>query len=168
MMRKYLVQLLAFFVVIFLQVLVFDNIQVSGYVNPYIYVLFLLLLPFETPNWLLLLMAFLLGLFIDFLSSTPGLHTVATLVMAFVRPYLLIYIAPRNGYEEGLLPRVSHYGLAWFTRYAVLMILIHHLFLFYVEVLTFENFFYTLLRVVLSTVFSSLFVILSQFLIFRK
>ncbi|MFZ4059415.1 MAG: rod shape-determining protein MreD, partial [Ferruginibacter sp.] len=66
-----------FFLLILLQVLVFNNMHLNGYINPYVYVLFILLLPFETPQWLLLISAFLLGFGVDLFSDTMGMHTAA-------------------------------------------------------------------------------------------
>ena len=93
--------LLRFAVLVLVQVLILNNIQISGYLNPYVYVLFVLLLPFETPNWLLLVVAFLLGLSIDLFSQTPGIHAFATVFMAFFRPFILNVLSPRDGYGCG-------------------------------------------------------------------
>jgi rod shape-determining protein MreD len=64
--------------VILTQVLILNQLQVSGYLNPYFYVLFILLLPVSTPQYLVLLLAFLTGFTIDFFTDTPGLHATAT------------------------------------------------------------------------------------------
>ncbi len=160
--------IIRFVLLVLLQVLVFNNIQFSGYLNPYIYVLFILLMPFETPRWLLLMAGFGLGLTIDIFSNTLGIHAAATVFMSFLRPYILNFIAPRDGYEIGSYPRLSFYGFKWFFRYSFILIFAHHFVLFYLEVFDFSNFFLTLLRVVLSTAFSALFVVLSQYIIFRQ
>ena len=89
------------FLVLF-QVLVLDNIQLGGYLNPFMYVLFILLMPFETPGWVLLFSAFLLGGSIDLFEHTPGMHASAAVFMAFLRPAVLKLIAPREGYEPNL------------------------------------------------------------------
>ena len=68
MIKQILNFTLLFVFLVLLQVLVLNNIQLSGYINPYFYVLFILLLPFETANWLLLILAFALGISIDVLS----------------------------------------------------------------------------------------------------
>jgi hypothetical protein len=160
--------ILRFFILILAQILIFNNIQFSGYINPYIYILFIILMPFETPKWMLLVSAFLLGLTMDIFSDTLGMHAIATLFMAFLRPYVLNIISPHDGYEPGTFPRVSYYGLAWFTRYAFILIIAHHFVLFYIEIFRFGNFFSTLLRVILSTIFSLGFIVLSQFFVYRR
>lgn len=159
---------LRFIVLVLLQVLVFNNIQINGYINPYIYVLFILLLPFETPGWLILLVSFALGFSIDLFAGTIGIHTSATLFMGFVRPLILTLLSPRDGYDPGTFPRVHYYGPLWFLKYAAILVFTHHLFLFYIEVFRFADFFHTLFRVVLSTLFTLLIVFLSQYVIYRK
>jgi rod shape-determining protein MreD len=157
---------LLFVLLIMLQILLFNNIQFSGYVNPYVYLMFILLLPVEIPSWLLLLSAFLTGMVMDFFSGTPGMHSFATVLAGFVRPYILRVISPRDGYDPGSSPSMVTYGIRWFLTYTLLMVLIHHTALFYVEVFRFTDFFRTMLRVLLSSFFSITFILLLE--IYRK
>lgn len=157
-----------FVILVLLQVLVLDNIQLGGFLNPYVYVLFILLMPFETPGWLLLTMSFFLGLSVDFFEHTPGMHASASVFMAYLRPAVLNMISPREGYEPASFPRVLFYGFGWFLKYSLILVFAHHLFLFYMEVFSFSDFFNTFTRVILSTLFTSSLIMLSQYLIFRK
>ncbi|HRW62228.1 MAG TPA: rod shape-determining protein MreD [Bacteroidales bacterium] len=157
-----------FILLVFLQVFIFNNIQFSGFINPYIYIIFILLLPFETPKWLILFLAFLLGLTVDLFTNTIGMHSSATVFMAFLRPYLLKVLAPRDGYEAETLPQLNYYGFGWFLRYASVLVIVHHLFLFYIEVFSFSNFFFTLLRVILSSIFSIFLIVISQYFFYSK
>lgn len=168
MIRLLFANLFRFVLLIALQILLFNRIQVSGYLNPYFYVLFILLLPFETPNWLLLISSFVLGLGVDLFSGTPGMHTMACTLMGFARPFILDTLSPRDGYKANTSPRISFYGLEWFLRYTILLVVIHHFALFYIEVFKWTAFWHTLLRVILSTLFSTFFMVASQFFIFRK
>jgi rod shape-determining protein MreD len=152
-----------FIVLLLLQVLLFNNIQFSGYINPYIYVMFILLLPVEIPSWLLMIICFFTGLTVDFYNGTPGVHTSATVFSGFIRPYLLRLTSPRDGYEAGAIPSMAVYGFRWFLFYSGVMVLSHHIFLFYMEVFRFTDFFSTLLRVLLSTVFSVIFILLIEY-----
>jgi rod shape-determining protein MreD len=157
-----------FIVLILVQVLVLNNIQFSGYINPFLYVLFILLLPFQTPVYLLLFLGFILGLSIDIFSNTPGIHSSATVFLAYIRPYVLELLSGRDSQEKGFSPRIKVLGLAWFLKYTVILVLCHHIFLFYVEVFTFSGAFYTLLRSLLSSVLSIILVIISQYIIFKN
>ncbi|MBN1108600.1 MAG: rod shape-determining protein MreD [Bacteroidales bacterium] len=153
-----------FILLILLQVLFFNNIQFSGYVNPYVYIMFILLLPVEMPAWLLLILSFFTGLVMDLFSGTPGMHASASLVAGFIRPYVLRITSPRDGYEPGANPSMLVYGLKWFLIYASLIIFVHHLVLFYLEVFRFADFFRTLLRVILSFLFSLSFIVLLEYI----
>ena len=157
-----------FVMVVLFQVLVMDNVMLNGYMVPYVYLLFILLMPFETLRWIVLISGFMLGLGIDLFEHTPGMHTAATVLLAFVRPYILSLLAPRDGYELETFPRVHFYGFTWFLKYTLLMVLVHHLALFYLEVFQLQNFLSTLSRVILSSILSASTIVLSQFFVFRK
>ena len=152
-----------FIFLVLLQVLLFNNIQFSGYVNPYIYIMFILLLPVEIPSWLLLVLSFALGLILDFFSGSPGMHSSASVLTAFVRPFILRILSPRDGYEARSEPSMMAYGFRWFLSYTVLIVLIHHTALFYIEVFRFADFFRTMLRVLLSSLFTVTFILLIEF-----
>lgn len=151
-----------------LQVLIFNNIELNGFINPYFYILFILLLPFETPKWLLLLSSFALGLSIDLFSHTLGMHAFACVFVAYLRPYLLKVIAPREGYDAGTAPTVKYFGLTWFMKYAVIIVFAHHFTLFFIETFKFHQFFATLFRVILSSIFTLIIIYLSQLLMVKR
>ena len=155
---KYLVYFMA---LVMIQVLVLNNVQFSGYINPYIYILFILVLPFETPGWLLLLLAFMLGVSIDIFpqgiagwGNTLGTHTMATVLAAFLRPTVLGWLNPRDEYEKGTSPGSGDYGIRWFILYAVLLTGIHHFVLFFIEDFSLRLFFHTFTRFILSWIFT--------------
>lgn len=154
-------------VLVLLQGLIFNEIILwQGMAIPYVYVLFLLMLPLETPRWLELILGLICGLAIDMFTNTLGIHASASVLLAFVRPHFLKAIAPRDGYEFGQRPTIGDMGFAWFFKYAGVLILVHHTWLFFVEVYSFKGFFTTLLRVFLSSAFTFVLVMLSQYLIF--
>lgn len=151
-----------FIVLILVQVLVLNNIELGGYINPFLYVFFILALPFETNENLVLILAFLLGLTLDIFTSTLGIHTSASIFMAFARKYVLKIIQPRGGYEYGTTPSLQHMGLSWYMTYAVTLVVFHHLFLFYVESFKFSQFFTTFARVILSSIFTLILIFIVQ------
>ena len=159
--------ILRFLVLMGIQVLVLNNIQLSGYINPFLYVMFILMLPVRLPKTVLLLTAVVTGLVIDMFSNTMGLHAAASLFMGYLRPGWLRILAPRDGYETDAVPSVKRYGFQWFLVYASVLILAHHFMLFYLEVFRFSEFFSTFLRVLLSSLVTLLLVMLSQYLFTR-
>ena len=167
MIRIWIKYTVMFISLVLIQVLILNYIQFSGYVNPYIYILFILLLPVSIPRYVLVLLGFLIGLVIDIFSNTPGMHASATTFIAFARPYIIDVISPRE-MDKSDYPGLSQYGFRWFLYYSAILIFLHHVFFFYVEVFSFINFFHTLFRSILSSVFSVFIIVLSQFLIFRE
>ena len=157
-----------FIVSVFLQVLIFNNVLIARMVSPFFYVLFLILLPFNIPRALLLILAFVLGLSVDIFSNTFGVHAFACVFTAFIRPGIISLIASRETLESVSAPRVESMGIRWFVEYAALMILIHHLILFYMEAFTFKDFLFTFFRVILSSILTLTLIVLSQFIIFRR
>ena len=167
MIRIVLRNILRFIVLVLVQVLVINNMQFSSLVTPFVYTLFILLLPFEIAGWFLLLSAFILGMTIDVFMNTPGLHASATLFMALFRPLVLRSIAPRDGYETGTFPRLSIYGFTWFLKYSVILVVLHHIFLFIVEAFGFSDILSILSRILLSSVISIFLIVLSQYVVYR-
>ena len=153
-----------FIVLILAQITLLNHIQWNGYVNPYVYVLFILLMPVEIPNWLLLILAFFTGLTIDMFGSSGGMHAAATVFMAFARPGVLRLIAPRDGYEAEtkLTPQVM--GLTWFLTYIGILVFLHHLMCFYIEVFRFSEFFRTFFKVIVNTVISVALIVIGEYL----
>jgi rod shape-determining protein MreD len=168
MIREITVNIFRFALLVFLQIFVLNNIQFSGFVNPYLYVLFIMLLPFEVSGWFMLVLGFMMGLAIDVASATIGYHTVATIFLAYFRFHLLRFIAPRDGYESGMSPTLQSLGFSWFFKYTSFLTLAHHLVLFWIESFQFNDLLPATLRAIASSVFTILLIFIYQFLTMRK
>lgn len=153
---------------ILIQVLVLNQLDLfNGSVQPFLYILILLLLPFKTPAWAQLLIGLALGLVMDMFSFTLGMHTSACLLLCFARPGILRVLSPRDGYEMGMNPTISHMGIAWYFLYAGSLTLIHHFWLFTIEVLRWDLLPSVFLRTLLSSIATLILIFLVQFLFFR-
>jgi hypothetical protein len=98
-----------------------------------------------------------------------GIHASASVFLAYLRPFVLGIFAPREGYDPGNLPDVRHNGFAWFLKYTVLLVVAHHLFLFFAEAFRFSNFFSTLSKALISSFFTLILIfILQMFSVKRK
>jgi hypothetical protein len=150
-----------------IQVIILNQVQFNGYVNPYIYVLFILLLPLKIARYAELLLAFFLGLSVDIFSNTLGIHSFATVLMAYLRPTVVNVISAGEEIKADY-PGLKQNRFLWFVYYVSILVFIHHFVLFFIEVFSFTNFFVTLLRVFVSWFFSVFVMVLSQFLIFRE
>ena len=164
MITESLTFLFRFIILLAVQVIVLNNLQFSGSINPFVYIMFIMMLPVKISKSLLLVIAFATGLIVDMFSNTMGMHAAACVFMAFTRPALLRIMSPRDGYDSESYPSVRIQGFTWFLIYAAALTFLHHLVLFYIEVFRFSEFFSTFLRVILSSVATLLTIRISQYL----
>jgi len=140
-----------FLLLLAIQVLLLNKMNFFGFIIPFVYVLFIILLPLRTNKLLLLFMAFIIGFSIDFFGSTPGLHSSATLLLAFFRPGVLKLFFGNIEFVQDEEPNITKLGFFGFFRYALLLVLIHHFALFMLETLSFSK----ILIVLKTTIFNS-------------
>ena len=159
--------LIRFVSLVLFQVLILNNIQLGGYINPYLYIVFILMLPFRIPNWILLILSFMIGITIDIFSNTIGMHAFACVLTGFFRPFVLSYTYSKEDYEYIVQPSVPDIGIYAFTSYTILITLIHHTALFFIEAFGFADLFSISLRILFSSIFTILLVVISQY-IFSK
>lgn len=153
--------------VLFAQVLVFNQIQFSGYINPAFYILFILILPLNTPAWLRLISAFVLGFVVDIFSQSPGQHVSASVLIAFLQPYI-VRSFQNTEIDENKACNMSFLGFQWFLSSTAFIVLIHQSLYFILEVFSFTNFLDTLARIGLSSFATFTVIILAQLITFRK
>jgi rod shape-determining protein MreD len=166
-MNKTVLQIIRFVVLVLFQVLVINHIRLGGYVHPYIYLVFIMLLPFSTPKWRLLVLGFALGLTVDLFTGTPGLHAGATTLMAFCRPSIIKLVSGNIKFENITEPNLGQLGGLWFFRYVLCMVFIHHFALFFLESFSIRLMGQVLLRILLS-VPVSIFLIMMILYIFKS
>ena len=154
---------------ILLQGLVVNRLNLmDGMILPSVYVFGILMLPLATNRVALMVIGFIVGALVDSFTNTLGLHTSATVLMAFMQPVVLRVLSPREGYEPGLSPTIQDMGLTWYLAFAGMLTLIHHLWLFFIELLRFTPFWMTLGKVLLSTLASILLMVIGQYLIYSS
>lgn len=168
MSRVIAINIIRFFVLVFMQVFLLKNVTLYNLSTPYFYIMFILLLPFETPNLLLFALAFILGLTIDAFYDTPGLHAASCVLLAFVRILFISITVQKEGFDNEPEPTMSNMGFRWFFTYALILTLFHHFFLFNLEVFRFSEIPYTLSRFVLSSIFTVFLMLLTGFLFYRR
>ncbi len=149
-----------FLVAISLQIFVFNQIVFLSLINPLVYIIFLMLLPIETPKIYVLLLAILLGVVMDWSMGAAGLNSIATIFVGFVRLNLFTIICGKERVLEGGVPSVSRLGMGDYISYMLLFIALHHVVYFAFEALTISNFLYIVLRMVTSMAATTLFVLL--------
>lgn len=157
-----------FVLLVFLQVLVLKNIVPEHWdyfeASVFIYPVFIMLLPIRTPHGLLIFLGFLIGIVIDIFYDSLGVHASASVFTAFIRPFVLGGMEPREGYKVNQSPTKKQFGGSWFAIYAGILLLVHLFFYFSVEAFTFVYIGTIFLRTVYSFFISMIFVIAYQFI----
>ena len=155
---------------IFVQVYILNKIpHLHRFIVPYLYFLFILWLPFTTNRLVLLLIGFFTGLTLDYFKMTPGLHTAACVLIAYVRPFIIGILIPKDtsefNYHE---PSPRSLGWTPYLIYAFILTLLHHTYLVMLEWLQFGSFLDFLIKVVATTAISMLLIITTELLFPRK
>lgn len=169
-MNDFLKNTIRFILFIFVQVYVLDKIpHLHKFITPYIYYLFILWLPFAISRQWLLITGFFTGLTLDYFSMTPGLHAAACTLVAYVRPFIINILTPRDSSEFNY-KEPSPLAMQW-TPYAVyvfILTLLHHGYLVLLEWLSFGSFLDFLIKVVATTGISLLLIFTVELLFPRK
>lgn len=160
--KSFFLQALRFVVLIVAQVFIFDHILLFGFINPFVYLLFLILFPFKINQQLFLAVAFLLGLSMDFFNNTGGIHAAACLFTAFVRPLVLKYSFGVS-YQYNAI-KLNQTTLGEKFTYVASLVFIHHFIYFILEIFNFKLVFFilknTLLTSILTLFLSFLFMVI--------
>ena len=141
-----------------LQVFLFDNLTISIYLNPLVYIVFIALLPLDTPPAAVLGAGLALGVTMDFAMGAAGINTITTLLIAFLRPTLAGMICGRDNVREGGIPSSGRLGERVFINYVVVLTLLHHAVFFLLEALSWDHVLHTVVRIVVSSVVTVAFV----------
>ena len=151
-----------------LQALLLQNVVLFDKAFCFLYVITLLFIPLEASAILLMGAGFVLGFTLDLFYNTLGIHASACVFMMYLRPYWVSMITPSGGYDPANMPTLKNMGLQWFTTYAMPLILLHHLMLFFAAAGGFTLFWFTLVKVILSTILTFLVVVLVQYLFYKR
>ena len=167
-MRLFYAFIIRFFLFVFLQTFIFNQLEISPYVHVMISPLYIMLLPFDTPVIRLLLVSFFLGLCIDSLSNTFGLHASSLVVFAYLRPVVFRWFSPREGYDSIKTPSIFDMGNSWFLMVFGILLLFHNLWFFAMESFSFKELLLILLKTLPSTLLSFIVCIILQTLFLKK
>jgi hypothetical protein len=164
MSRINIIQIISFFIYLMYQVLILKNIVLFNTAFCYLYVAYLFFLPVDSNNLLLMLIGFIMGFSIDIFYDSLGLHAIACVFVMYVRNYYLTAITPQGGYDSSATPSIAINGIQWFLVYTIPMVFMHHFILFFVEAGGFSMFWFTLWKIITSTLFTTLVTVIVQYL----
>ena len=163
MNSNFILNIIRFILLIAIQILILNQIKFDGWINPYIYVLFIILYPINSNKYGFLIASFLIGLTIDTFSDSGGVHTTASLILAYIRPLFLRFSFGLS-YEYQTIKIAEKLTLDRFLFIAI-CIFTHHLILFSLELYQFDLFFDIIFRTIFSSIFTFIICVISIYLI---
>lgn len=155
-----------FLLLVILQVLILNHINFLGFINPYIYILFILLFPVDGNKSLLIFTSFLIGFFIDIFGDSIGIHAAASVFIAFIRP-LILKFSFGVSYEYNMIRLNKVPQTAKFV-YVSAMVFLHHFILFGLEIFSISHITLMLRSTLFSGIFSVLIIMCILLLFSRK
>ncbi len=161
MNNKLVSNIVRFMTLVLVQVLILNHVNFLGFINPYLYVLFIVLLPLSFSQWKVILWAFIMGLTIDIFLDSGGINAAACLVIAYLRPVML-----RASFGLSFdYQTVKFYKTPFKERflYIAMMVVVHHFVLFLLIFFSFSHIILTLK----NTLFSSIFTIILMLIVIR-
>lgn len=154
-----------FIALLLLQVFLFNNLDLSVFINPIVYIAFIVLLPMKTKPVVMLLLGLMMGVSMDLMMGTAGLNTIATLITAYMRRPVMMLMIGKEAVGEGGIPGSSVLGTGKFLRYTTVVVLMQCTVLFTLEALNFRYFHYTLLKISLSAALTVVLVYFAQMML---
>lgn len=147
--------ILAFFAYLLLQIMLFNELTLFNFVTPFVYLLFLFMLPLSIPTTIVYLLAFGMGLMVDMISETymDGIHAFSALLSVACRRYILNITLPASFRESNEVAwhNQSH---VWYAVYLLPLIFIHHLAYYFLEAFSFAHFFRSFFQVISGTIYT--------------
>lgn len=143
-----------FIVLILVQVLICSQINFLGYINPYIYILFVILFPVKNNRSLFIFLSFLLGLVVDLFLDSGGVHAAASVFIAYARPIVLKFSFGMVYEYQNIKFESVDFGAK--LTYITIMVVAHHIILFLLEIFSITK----IILILQKTLFSSIFTII--------
>jgi len=164
MNRINIIQVISFFIYLLYQVLILKNIVLFNTAFCFLYVAYLLFLPVESNRLFLMFAGFIMGFAVDIFYDSLGLHAFSCVLIMYVRNYWLSLITPQGGYDSSATPSIAINGIQWFVMYTIPLVFLHHSVLFFIEAGGFGMFWFTLWKIITTTIFTTLVTVVVQFL----
>ncbi|WP_445732067.1 rod shape-determining protein MreD [Mariniflexile sp.] len=155
-----------FISLVFLQVILFNNINFLGYINPYIYVMFIALFPVKNNRLIIIFLSFFLGLSIDVFSDTGGIHAAASVFIAYIRPVILKFSFGVIYEHQTIKFNTVEFGEK--LTYLTILTFLHHFILFFLEMFNVSKIVFVLQKTLFSSIFTILLIVLATIIFSKK
>ena len=167
MNRENINSALLFIGLILLQVIILNNINFLGYINPFFYILFIFLYPVRKDDASILIVSFFLGLIIDMFTDSGGINAAATLLAAFIRIPVLQSVIGKKDIDSSTM-NIFKLPFPKLFLYVVIITVVHHFLVFGLEYFKWSKFGTILLNTVLTSIFTIILILISFTFVMRK
>ena len=113
-----------FFGAFLFQIIILNNIQLSGYINPYYYIIIILYIPAKNSKVITLLLSFLIGFIMDIFCYSYGAHAFASVLIAYLKIKWVNQINYAKDTDE--LFEFNNLSMSRFIQASLYFITIHH------------------------------------------
>ena len=155
-----------FVALVLVQVLILNHINFLGYINPYIYILFIILYPVKNSRTLFVFLSFILGLTIDLFLDSGGIHAAACVSIAYLRPVVLKFCFGTIYEYQNIKFDNVEFGAK--LIYVSILTVIHHFILFSLEIFNISKIILILQKTLFSSIFTIILCILATIIFSRK
>ena len=166
MTDNYILGAIQFIGLVLAQVLVFNHLNILDSINPLVYILFLFWYPVQENRTVLLAISFALGFAVDLFSDTMALHSAASVTAAFFRFPIMRFVFGVNLEFQNF--RISGSTRVQQFSFLALLIGVHHLAFFTLEIFSLSNLLLILKRIVFTGVSTFVFSVLIAALFVRR
>ncbi|SER06915.1 hypothetical protein SAMN05421824_2957 [Hyunsoonleella jejuensis] len=155
-----------FILLVLFQVILFNHINFLGYINPYVYIIFVLFFPIKNNRILFIFLSFLIGLTVDMFSDSGGIHAAASVFIAYARPVFLKFAFGTMYEHNNVKFNNTEFGAR--LVYISLLTLLHHTILFSLEIFSFSRILIVFQKTLFSGIFTILMITLLSIIFSRK
>lgn len=166
MNNSVLLYITRFILLVLLQVILFNNINFLGYINPYVYIMFIALFPVKNNRFIIIFLSFFLGLSIDLFSDTGGIHAAACVFIAFIRPVILKFSFGVIYEHQTIKFNSVEFGEK--LTYLTILTFSHHFVLFLLELFSVSRIILILQKTLYSSIFTILLILLITIIFSKK
>lgn len=139
---------------LFFQIYVMNHLIIYDVAIPFVFFLFLFMLPASIPSPIEYVAGFLMGLAIDIAGDTFGVNACAVLFALAVKRQIVSRVTASSGFRDSGEINLSNQNFVWYVSYLISLIFAHHLVYFLLEAFSLSNFGNTIIKIVSSTIYS--------------
>jgi len=157
-----------FIILILLQVFVFNYVQWFGFLNPVVYLLFLILLPLNISKSGQYIIAFATGFIVDAFLRTYGIQAFACVLMVFLRPYIILILNGFKPLETGVIPSPGVKDFNWILVYTLLLVFVHQITVTTLEVFQWVQWWRIIWTSVANTLFTTFIILCVEYIFYSE